>query len=75
MNEATVRVIKHFVADNKFMLGLSAIALSSLLLIAPFSTGEKRLSREDAIRMFLLCTLLGKLTDTVVGVENPRRIL
>jgi hypothetical protein len=60
------QVINDFLSRNKCMLGVSAISLASLLVIAPFTTGrEPGLTRASAIQFFLLSTVLGKMADFI----------
>lgn len=60
------QVVNNFLSRNKCMLGVSAISLASLLVIAPFTTGrEPGLTRTSAIQFFLLSTVLGKMADFI----------
>jgi hypothetical protein len=58
------QVINDFRDKNKYMLGTSAIALASLLAIAPFNNAvEVRVTRESAISFLLLCVVIGRSCD------------
>jgi hypothetical protein len=58
------QVINDFCAKNKYMLGASAMALASLLVIAPFKNGtDVRVTRQSAIGLFLVSAVMGKWFD------------
>jgi hypothetical protein len=61
------QVIKNFHAKNKYMLGASAMALASLLVIAPFNNNvDVRVTRESAIGLFLVSAVMGKWFDAAM---------
>jgi hypothetical protein len=58
------QVINDFCAKNKYILGASAMALASLLVIAPFNNGtDVRVTRQSAIGLFLGFAAMGKWFD------------
>jgi hypothetical protein len=58
------QVINDFWKKNKCMLGASAVALASLLVIALFNNGEDvRVTRQNSIGLFLVCAVIGKWFD------------
>jgi hypothetical protein len=58
------QVIKNFYSKNRYILGASAMALASLLVIAPFNNGtDVRVTRESAIGLFLGFAAMGKWFD------------
>jgi hypothetical protein len=61
------QVVNNFRAKNKYMLGASAMALASLLVIAPFNNGtDVRVTRESAIGLFLVSAVIGKWFDVAI---------
>jgi hypothetical protein len=61
------QVIKNFHAKNKYMLGASAMALASLLVIAPFNNNiDLQVTRESAIGLFLVSAVIGKWFDIAI---------
>jgi hypothetical protein len=58
------QVINDFCAKNKYMLGASAMALASSLVITPFNNGtDVRVTRESAIGLFLVSAVIEKWFD------------
>jgi hypothetical protein len=75
MDAETKKILGDFWKTNKFMLGLSAISLASLLAIAPFnsSAGQSRLTSQGAVFFFLQSIVLGKIVDVSVAQLSRRQ--
>jgi hypothetical protein len=68
------QVINDFCAKNKYMLGASAMALASLLVIVPFNNGtDVRVTRESAIGLFLGSAVMGKWFDVATQTWKESR--